>query len=120
MVQDFKQLKVYQKSHEFTLAVYKVTKAFPISEQYALVSQLTRASASIGANISEGCGRKTPKDFANFLHTSLGSAKECENHLLLSKDLGYLKENEFTELNNQIQEVEKMLNGLIKQVQSQG
>ncbi|MFA6269009.1 MAG: four helix bundle protein [archaeon] len=116
MVQDFKQLMVWQKSHEFTLAIYKVTVNFPISEQYSLVSQLRRASSSIGANISEGCGRKTQKDFANFLHNALGSCKECENHLMLSKDLGYLKENEFIELKGHIEEIGKMLNSFIQSV----
>ena len=118
MVQDFKQLLVWHKAHAFTLAVYKVTNSFPVSEQYALVSQLRRASASVGANISEGCGRTTNKDFANFLHHSLGSCKECENHLLLSKDLGYIKESEFKELENQTQEIGKMLNALIKTIKS--
>jgi four helix bundle protein len=117
MVQNFKDLIVWQKSHEFTLRVYKATEKFPVSEQYALVSQLRRASASIGANISEGCGRPTNKDFCNFLHHSLGSCKECENHLLLSKDLGYIKEQEFTELNLQTDQIGKMLNGLIKKIQ---
>ena len=114
MVQDFKQLVVWQKSHEFTIAVYKVTASFPISEQYALVSQLRRAAASIGANVSEGCGKRTQKDFASFLYNSLGSVKECENHLLLSKDLGYVKEKEFAELTLQTEQIGKMLNALIK------
>jgi len=112
-MQDFKNLLVWQKSHEFTLAVYKVTNSFPVSEQYALVSQLRRASASIGANISEGCGRRTPKDFGSFLYNALGSTKECENHLLLSRDLGYLKEQNFIDLIKQTEEIGKMLNALI-------
>jgi len=118
MPQDFKQLKVWQKSHEFTLAIYKITTNFPISEQYALVSQLRRASASIGANISEGCGRRTQKDFGSFLYNALGSSKECENHLLLSKDLGYLKEQDFIDLIKQAEEIGKMLNSLINQIQA--
>jgi four helix bundle protein len=117
LVQDFRNLKVWQKSHEFTLAVYKATNAFPVAEQYSLVSQLRRASSSIGSNISEGTGRKTQKDFSSFLHNALGSAKECQNHLLLARDLGYLQETEFTQLINQAEEIGKMLNSLIKQVQ---
>jgi four helix bundle protein len=117
MVQDFKNLEVWKKSHDFTLAIYKVTNSFPVAEQYALVSQLRRASSSIGANISEGCGKRTQKDFASFLYNSLGSVKECENHLLLSKDLGYIKEQEFAELILQAEQIGKMLNALIKQVQ---
>jgi four helix bundle protein len=109
---------VWRKAHEFAIAIYKITSSFPVSEQYALVSQLRRAASSIGANIAEGCGKKTNKDFANFLHNALGSTKECENHLLLSKDLGYIKEKEFFELNLQTEQIGKMLNALIKQVQN--
>ena len=116
-MQNFKNLLVWQKSHEFTLAVYRVTNSFPVSENFGLISQLRRASASIGANISEGCGRRTQKDFASFLFNALGSTKECENHLLLSKDLGYLKEQEFNKLINQVTEIEKMLHSLIKKIQ---
>lgn len=113
-MQDFRQLKVWHKSHEFTLAIYKVTTSFPASENFGLISQLRRASSSIGANIAEGCGRKTQKDFASFLHNSLGSCKECENHLILSQELGYLKEQDSKRLIDQTQEIEKMLNTLIK------
>jgi len=118
MPQDFKQLKVWQKSHEFTLAVYKVTNSFPVSEQYSIVSQLRRASASVGANIAEGCGKRTQKDFGSFLYNALGSCKECENHLLLSKDLGYIKEQDFQELKLLAEQIGKMLTALIKQVQT--
>jgi four helix bundle protein len=113
MPQDFKRLKVWEKAHQFTLEVYRLTNKFPVSEQFGIVSQLRRASASIGANISEGCGRRTQKDFASFMYNSLGSTKECENHLLLSKDLGYLKEQEFIDLTKQAEEIGKMLNALI-------
>lgn len=117
MVQDFKQLKVWEKANQFALRTYKITSLFPVVEQYGLVSQLRRASTSISANIAEGCGRKTNRDFASFLHNALGSTKECENFLILSKDLGYIKEKEFQELLQQNQEVGKMLNSFIKQLQ---
>jgi four helix bundle protein len=117
MVQDFKQLQVWEKSKQFAVNIYKATASFPISEQYGIISQLRRASSSISANIAEGCGRKTNKDFASFLHNALGSNKECENFLLLSKDLGYLKEQDFQELTQRTQEVGKMLVSLIKKIQ---
>jgi four helix bundle protein len=117
MVQDFKQLQVWEKAKEYTVAIYKATGSFPISEQYNIVSQLRRASSSIPANIAEGCGKRTNKDFASFLHNAMGSIKECENFIILSKELGYLKEQEFNELNKQTQEIGKMLNSLIKKIQ---
>lgn len=73
-MQNYKDLKVWKKSHQLTLAVYKATRKFPKEEVYALTSQVRRSSFSIPANIAEGCGRRTKNDFANFLQIALGSA----------------------------------------------
>jgi four helix bundle protein len=74
----FRELKVWEKSHALTLAVYHVTKSFPKQEMYALTSQIRRASASIPANIAEGCGRNGDAELARFLLIAMGSASELE------------------------------------------
>jgi four helix bundle protein len=71
-MQNYNDLKVCEKAHQFTLDVYRVSRLFPKEEMYGLTSQLRRSAASIPANIAEGCGKKTKLDFANFLNISLG------------------------------------------------
>lgn len=85
-MQNYKDLKVWEKAHQFTLGVYRVSRLFPKEEIYALTSQLRRAASSIAANIAEGCGKNTKKDFANFLNISLGSSNEAE--YFIGKGLG--------------------------------
>jgi four helix bundle protein len=92
MMQDFRQLKVWQKAHQLTLAVYRLTAAFPKTEQYGMTSQMRRSAASIVCNIAEGCGRGSDPDFARFLQMALGSASELEYQLLLAKDLGWIEQ----------------------------
>lgn len=115
-MQNYKELKVWQKAHELTLKVYEQSKMFPKDELYSLTNQLRRCSSSIPANIAEGCGKMPKNDFARFLNISLGSANETEYFLLLSKDLKYLPEEKHTELNRDINEVKAMLISLIGKV----
>ena len=82
-VKDFHELKVWQKAHQLTLAVYQTTAGFPREELYGLTSQLRRASSSVGANLAEGCGRNGDAEFARFCSIAMGSASELEYHLLL-------------------------------------
>ena len=84
-MKDFRDLKVWHKSHSLALKIYKATSKFPRSELYGLTSQIRRASTSISANIAEGCGRKGNLEFARFLQISMGSASELENLLLLTR-----------------------------------
>ncbi|MGG9963490.1 four helix bundle protein [Ferruginibacter sp. SUN106] len=112
-MQNYKDLKVWEKAHEFTLKVYDITKSFPKEEIYSLTNQLRRAASSIPANIAEGCGKNSQADFANFLNIGLGSANESEYYLLLSKDLLYLKSEIFEILNKIINEIKAMLIALI-------
>ena len=100
-MQNFKSLKVWQKSHELTLAIYKATANFPKDELYGLTSQIRRACASIPANIAEGCGRTGKAELARFLQVAMGSASELEYHLLLAHDLGLLRDGEYKLLENQ-------------------
>ncbi|RYF22591.1 MAG: four helix bundle protein [Flavobacteriales bacterium] len=117
-MQNFKDLKVWEKAHQLTLSIYKASASFPKDEIYSLTNQLRRASASIPANIAEGCGKNTQADLANFLNISLGSANETEYFLILSKDLNYLTEEQFTILSNSINEVKAMLISLIGRVRT--
>ena len=89
-MKDFRDLKVWEKAHALTLSCYQVTKPFPREEIFGLVSQIRRASASIPANIAEGCGRRGNAELHRFLQIAMGSASELEYHLLLSRDLGHL------------------------------
>ncbi len=115
-MQNYKDLKVWEKAHAFTLQVYEITKLFPKEEIYSLTNQLRRASSSIPANIAEGCGKNSQLELAHFLNIALGSANETEYFLLLSKDLSYLSAEKHVELGENINEVKAMLISLINKV----
>jgi four helix bundle protein len=115
-MQDFRQLKVWQRSHQLTLAVYRATAAFPKHELYGLTSQIRRSSSSIPANISEGCGREGGADLARFLQVAMGSACELEYHLLLASDLGLLPEKEYKRFASDVVEIKRMLASLIRKL----
>ncbi len=115
-MRDFRELKVWEKAHGLTLDIYKVTRTFPRDEWYGLTSQTRRAVASVGANIAEGCGKTSRPDFARFLQIAVGSASELEYHLLLAHDLAYLAGNDYEKLVCRVQEVKRMLTGLIQKV----
>lgn len=94
-----------------------ITKSFPTDEKFGIVSQLNRAVISIPANIAEGWGRELSKNYLQFLRVSRGSLMEVETLILISKNLQYVSEKEFLEINKKIEEVGKILQGLIKSVQ---
>ena len=115
-MQDFKQLMVWEKAHQLTLNIYKVTALFPKEEIYGLTSQIKRASASIALNIAEGCGRGSDVDFKRFLIMSMGSANEVEYCLILARDINYICSETFEGLQTQIEEVKKMLSTFIRKL----
>jgi four helix bundle protein len=115
---DFRDLKLWEKAHQLTLTVYQVSADFPKDEVYGLTSQLRRACVSIGANLAEGCGRGSDLDFARFLQIAMGLASETEYHLLLVHDLGFLSDERYEELNETIQEIKRMLVSLITKLRS--
>ena len=117
-MQDFRSLKVWEKGHQFTLAVYKTTKSFPKEELFGLTSQIRRSSASIPANIAEGCGRGSDSDFGRFLQIAMGSASEVEYHLVLSRDLGYLQPSDHDRLTADVIELKRMLATLLRKVKA--
>ncbi len=113
MVRDFRELKVWERSHRLVLDVYEATGKFPREETYGLMAQLRRSSASIPANIAEGCGRSGDTELGRFMLIAMGSASELEYHLLLARDLGYLDDRDYQELWRGTQEVKRMLSTLI-------
>ncbi|MBL8227535.1 MAG: four helix bundle protein [Bryobacterales bacterium] len=115
-VKDFRELKVWQKAHQLTLAVYQITAKFPREELYGLTSQLRRACSSIPANLAEGCGRSGDAEFARFCSIAMGSASEVEYHLLLAKDLKILNPADYQDLNGRATEVKRMLTALIQKL----
>jgi len=115
-MKDFRDLKVWEKSHALTLEIYRATAVFPRSELYGLTSQIRRCSASIGANIAEGCGKRGNNEFQRYLQIASGSASELDYHLLLSKDLGFLPQLDYCELSKNLTEVRKMLTSLLQKV----
>ncbi len=119
-MRDFKELKVWKKSHEIAIAAYQVTTPFPAGELYGLTNQIRRAASSVPANIAEGCGRDGKKEFARFLNIALGSANELQYHLVLSRDLGYLETLRCDEMLLKIDEVKKMLVAFVKRLKANG
>jgi four helix bundle protein len=117
-VQDFRELKVWQRAHELTLAVYGVTGAFPRVEQYGLTSQMRRCSSSIAANIAEGRGRGGDGEFGRFCSIAMGSAGELEYHLLLARDLAFITTNEYADLSRRTTELKRMLAGLLRKLRA--
>jgi four helix bundle protein len=115
-VKDFHELQVWQKAHQLTLAVYQITGAFPREELYGLTSQLRRCSASIPANLAEGCGRNGDAEFARFCSIAMGSASELEYHLLLAKDLKLIPPKDHAELSRRATEVKRMLTALLQKL----
>ena len=107
----FQDLIVWQKAHQFVLAIYTATKKFPPDERFCLTSQIRRASVSIPANIAEGFSKKTKADKARFYNISKGSLEEVRYYLILSRDLGYTaNSNLFT----QLEEISRLLHSYTK------
>ncbi len=117
-MRDFKEFKVWEKSHGLTLEVYKVTATFPKEELYGLTSQIRRACASIPANIAEGCGRDGNAELARFLQIAMGSTSELEYHLLLAHDLKFLNSSDYDKLSGSTVELKRMLTALLQKVRA--
>lgn len=105
----YKELIVWQKARILVKEVYQLTVSFPSSEKYGLTSQIQRAAISIPANIAEGSGRGSNKDFSRFLDIAIASAFELETEIILSYDLSFINEQNLNSILPKIQEVQKML-----------
>lgn len=108
-MRDFHKLIIWQRSHQLTLAVYRISKSFPKEEIFGLTSQMRRAVSSIPTNIAEGCGRASNKDFAHFLQIAIGSATEVEYQLLLAHDINYINDDDYQALTEETVVVRKMI-----------
>jgi four helix bundle protein len=115
-MKDFKDLKVWVKAHEVTLAVYQCTRNFPREEIYGLTSQMRRAAASIAANIAEDCGRRSDAELHRFLQLARGSACVLEYHLLLARDLHFMNGADFKRIELGVVEVQRMLTSLAQRL----
>ena len=112
MVKSFKELHVWQRAHQLTLEIYKVTESYPKAEIYGLVSQMRRCSVSICANISEGSGKQSVLEFCRFLEISSGSLHELKYYLVLSTDLKLITDSQYKKLNEESEVIGKMLYNL--------
>jgi four helix bundle protein len=104
----FKDLEIWRLSRKFCSDIYQTTSLFPETERFGISNQLRRASVSIPSNISEGCSRKSNKDFSRFLEIAIGSMYELETQLLISNDLGFISEEKTEELMHKLSTIIKM------------
>ncbi|MEM7550141.1 MAG: four helix bundle protein [Bacteroidota bacterium] len=119
-MKDFRKLMVWEKAHGIAVDTYAITLNFPKEETYGLTSQMRRAASSVPTNIAEGCGRGSNADFARFIQIALGSSSELEYLFILATDLKYLGTELANEIELRIQEIKKMLTGLIKKLKTDG
>ena len=118
MGESFRNLAVWQRSIELTLAVYRLTSFFPDSERFGLTNQLRRASVSVASNIAEGYGRSTRGEYLQFLGHARGSNSEVETQIIISKALGY-SSNEMLQTTEELcSELGRMLGALMKSLRS--
>jgi len=113
-ISSVEELDVFKKAHLLTLELYKATIRFPKEEKFGLISQIRRSSSSIASNLMEGSHRINRREFRQFVGIANGSAGELKYHLFLSKDLGYINDEEFNRFILILNEICKMLRGLIK------
>ena len=106
----FQRVFAWQKSHEFVLLVYRITRHFPEEEKFGLTSQFRRAATSIEANIAEGYKKLSKADKLRFFNISQGSMEECRNYIILACDLGYINNEEFNTLCDSIEHTSRILN----------
>src|SRR5215470_18961023 len=118
-MRNYQDLQVWTKAHALTLDLYRLSRDFPKEEIYGVTSQVRRSAMSIGANLAEGCGRRTSGELARFVRVALGSASELDYHLLLSRDLKFLKNEDFERCKKNLTEVRKMLWSFLNSVEKQ-
>ncbi len=116
-IKSYKDLIAWQKGIELVSATYKILEKFPKEEKFGLISQISRAATSVPANIAEGWGRDSNANFSNFLKISKGSLFELETHFIVSKNLNFITHEELQLLQLKIDEIGKILQGLIKSIQ---
>jgi len=113
----FQDLVAWQRSHQFTLAVYEMTTRFPKQEVFGLTSQLRRAAVSVAANIAEGFKRRSRRDKVRFLNIAQASLEECRYYLILAQDLQYGETSGALAL---LEETSKCLQGYVRRILNSG
>ena len=117
VMETHRDLNVWKVAVDFVTTIYKTTGSFPPSELFGLTNQMRRAAVSIPSNIAEGAGRKSPKEFCQFLSFALGSIAELETQLIISGNLKYISQNHQDELLKTLLEIRKMTLGLKKVIE---
>jgi four helix bundle protein len=118
MASSYRDLKVWQKSIDLTVNIYRLTSSFPEGEMYGLVSQMRRASVSIASNIAEGWARRSRKEYGRFVQMAQGSNDELQTQLVIAGRLGFCQEQQLKEVDAQCDEIGKMLTGLFRFLQT--
>ena len=113
-MRDHRKLRAFTLADELVLKVYNVTSSFPTSEQFGLTSQVRRAAVSIASNIVEGCARETHADYKRFITIAYSSACEVNYQINLAQKLNFIKDNQFQALCSTSNETCKVLNGLLR------
>ncbi len=109
-------MKVWERAHKLTIAIYLLTKNFPKDELYGLTSQLRRSCSSIPTNIAEGCGKASQSELKRFLQIAMGSSSELDYLLMLAHELSYIDDNVYLETFNELIELRRMLNAFIQKI----
>jgi len=109
MIRNFRELRIWQDSFEFSFDIYEVLKSFPSEEKFGIIRQISRCGVSIPSNIAEGC-RGSDKELVHFLSISLGSAFELETQLEISYKVGYITSNNYNELLSRLNKIQKSIN----------
>ncbi len=117
-IKSFTDLLAWKEGHALVVLVYKVTDNFPEKEKFCLISQMTRSALSVTSNIAEGFGRQTYKDKIRFYYQAQGSLTELKNQILVAKDVGLLKKEDFDLLAEKANKTHMLLQGLIKSSKS--
>ena len=117
-LKSYRDLLVWQKAIDLVVVAYRATAPFPKSETYGLISQTRRAATSIPANIAEGYGRGTRKEYIQFLMVAQGSLKELETHFIVAEKLAYLTDAQAKRLLSQADELGRMLGSLIRKLKA--
>ena len=113
MTRDYTDLRIWKEAHNLTLDLHEATKKFPFEEKFGLVKQIDKASASIGANIVEGCGQNSTAATRRYLFISYSSLKEIAYHVLLAYDLGYIEKEKYENFSKRIITLSKMIHNFI-------
>lgn len=117
-MKNYKELLIWQKGIEIVKETYLLSKHIPDTEKFGLISQMTRAAVSIPANIAEGSGRNSEKDYSRFLDMALGSAFEVQTYFVIAKEMKWIKGSEITNAETLLEEEIKMIHAFLKKLRS--